>query len=71
MPSSKKTSLFADLKAVFFIGFGLLIVGLFGFMDRHPDSGSVVIAGSILMGAAVIGNSISPTPIDSDDDGAE
>lgn len=61
MPLSKNTSLFTDLRAVFFIGFGLLILGLIGFMDRHPDSGSIVMAGSVLMGSAVIGNSISPT----------
>jgi len=60
MPLSKNTSLFADLRAVFFTGVGLLIYGLIGFMDQHPDSGSVVMAGSILMGSAVIGNSISP-----------
>jgi predicted membrane channel-forming protein YqfA (hemolysin III family) len=68
MPLSKKTSLFRDLRAVFFVGFGLLIVGsLTALVDQHPGGGFVAIAGSILIAAAVIGNSICPTPSETED----
>jgi hypothetical protein len=50
---------FANLKVVFFIGLGLLAFGLLGAMNQQPESGSLAMAGSILVLAAVVGNSIN------------
>ncbi|MDA0807412.1 MAG: hypothetical protein O2983_07595 [Planctomycetota bacterium] len=61
MQIPREASLFGDLKAVFFIGLGLLIVGSFVALDGQAGGGALAIAGSILMGSAVVGNSIHST----------
>ena len=67
MPLSRETSLYADLKAVFFIGLALLIVGSVAVFDRNPGAGFLSVAGSILIAAAVVGNSLSSTPKEPED----
>lgn len=50
--------LFTDPRILFFIGLGLLISDAIAAWGEHPRGGFLAIAGSILMGSAVIGNSI-------------
>lgn len=47
-----------DLRGICCVGIGLICFGTLGVLDRHSESGSVVVGGAILMAAAIIANSI-------------
>lgn len=49
----------STLKAVFFLGVGVLGFGVICVFGNVPECGSIAVAGSILILAAVLGNSIN------------
>ena len=51
--------MFSDLRFVFFLGLWLLGFGVIGISGNVQECGSFAMAGSILVLAAVVGNSIN------------